>query len=516
MSSMTPETLSRGIDAVERNARGQLIADDRSKVMRTHVPWALLLLVIVPVTALLWQALRWFSGQPVGWFGIGWLAILTCAVPAVALFVRTYMHSASVNRRQALIAMDRTLGSADRLATADDFMRAEHPNGFQKAAIEDAADWVEQGRIADVATRETQALSRQRAVFVVPLAIVLLLSAFGISGLERTAAASVAEEEPQPEPPSVTTENAVAQTPPAVQETEEPKAEEKKQKPAAKRAAKKSSSPVSSVPDEAEESRGQLTEGESSESQQSSNPSSAQGAPSSQGQPSKPDEADQKKKKKKKQKPKPNQRKPKQQEEKKEEPSGATAGQGSSRGSNNNAAANDWSSKSQQATKEDEDADSDDDAEDDDEEQESRGGVQPNMRDRRPPVNRDLNIGLGRARPNPDANGRGGPGAQKKSRGVASLILGVPIPDRITGQPNKGRTRITQQRITPEGEDSESVPAEDRGTRNGPVGPIHHPDFSPWLQDYVKKYFLKRRETADKKSDDTTATDKATEGANKG
>ena len=128
----------------------------------------------------------------------------------------------------------------------------------------------------------------------------------------------------------------------------------------------------------------------------------------------------------------------------------------------NNAAPSDWASTSQAATPDDEDLEEEDEVDDEEEEQESRGGVQPNMRDRRTPVNRDLQIGFGTNRPNPDANGRGGPGGQKKSRGVASLVLGVPIPDRVNGQPNKGRIRITQQRITPEAEQSDPVAAQDR------------------------------------------------------
>lgn len=506
MSSMTPESLSRGIEAVERNARGQLIADDRAKVLRRNLPGALGLLLVVPAAALVWQLERWASGEPVGWFGIGWLCVLTLLVPALALLVRTFSESSRVNRRRALIAMDRTLGSADRLATADEFLHAESRNGFQQAAIEDAAAWVEAGRITEVATTERTAIPDQRALLAIPLAILLLAAAFGISQLAR-AEISVPNVADNPvAPDAVQTEKVTNKQPVAATDVDEPKPEEPKQTSGAKRHANKSAAPATSIPDDAEESRGQLTEGDSSESQQSSNPSSAQGAPSSQGQPSKPDEAKANKKKKNKQKPKANEREPKEQEKKEEEPSGATAGQGSSRGSNNNAAANDWSSKSQQSTKDEEDPDSEEDAEDDDEEQESRGGVQPNLRDRRTPVNRDLNIGLGRARPNPDSNGRGGPGGQKKSRGVASLILGVPIPDRITGQPNKGRTRITQQRITPEAESAESVPAEDRGARNGPIGPVHHPDFSPWLQDYVRKYFLNRRKAADQKADSTTST----------
>ncbi len=512
MSTVNSDNLSRGLDAVARNARGQLLADQRSKMMRGHLPWAIALLLIVPAVALVWQLVRWASGQPVGWFNIGWLALAAIAVPAIALMIRTYSVDTTVKRRRALIAMDRTLGSADRLATADEFLQAESPNGFQQAAIEDAQDWVENGRIVDLESKAAAGTeTKKRGAIVVPIALLLLLAAFGISKLQRVQPELLAAEEPGSEPAAVSVEKpSESQPQPAM--TPEPKPPEQPPKQAtAKRAASRNPAPVSSIPEEAEESRGKLTEGESSESQQSSNPSSAQGAPSSQGQPSKPDKMEPKKKKKNKQKPKPNDREPKEQEKKEEEPSGSTAGQGSSRGSNNNAAANDWSSKSQQSTPDEEDLDSDEDADDDDEEQESRGGVQPNMRDRRPPVNRDLNIGLGNARPNPDANGRGGPGGQKKSRGVASLILGVPIPDRITGQPNKGRTRITQQRIIPEAEDATSVPAEDRGRRNGSVGPVHHPDFAPWLQDHVKKYFLQRRKAAEKKADETTSTDGSSE-----
>ena len=148
---------------------------------------------------------------------------------------------------------------------------------------------------------------------------------------------------------------------------------------------------------------------------------------------------------------------------------------------------------SQEATPDNEGEQEEDEVDEEEEEQESRGGVQPNMRDRRAPVNRDLQIGFGSDRPNLDANGRGGPSGQKKSRGVASLVLGVPIPDRVNGQPNKGRIRITQQRITPEAQQSGRVDAQDRLPRQGAVGPIAHPNFSPWLQDIVRRYFLQRR-----------------------
>ncbi len=328
-----------------------------------------------------------------------------------------------------------------------------------------------------------------------PTAVVVLILAALIAQFERT---SAAETKPVTQPTPIDQRTNVE--PPdrsaksSVQPQHEPPSErtEAQQDKRVQKAVNRQGSANAEIPDNAEESRGKLNEGETRESQQSANPSSAKGAPSASGQPSK--SGDEKKKKPKK-KPKKTDEKEREKKERKqdEKPSGATAGQGSSKGSDNNAAPSDWASTSQAATPDDEDVEDEDDVDDEEEEQESRGGVQPNMRDRRTPVNRDLQIGFGTNRPNPDATGRGGPGGQKKSRGVASLVLGVPIPDRVNGQPNKGRIRITQQRITPEAEQSEQTTAQERAARTAPVGPIHRPTFSPWLQDLVRKYFLERR-----------------------
>ena len=111
-------------------------------------------------------------------------------------------------------------------------------------------------------------------------------------------------------------------------------------------------------------------------------------------------------------------------------------------------------------------------------------------------MSRDLRIGFGN-RPNPDANGRGGPSAPKKSRGVASLVLGVPIPDRVKGQPNPGKTKITQERIEPREEEATSAEAGDRGMRAGPLGRLGPVEMTPWMRQLVRDYFRTRREEED-------------------
>ena len=129
----------------------------------------------------------------------------------------------------------------------------------------------------------------------------------------------------------------------------------------------------------------------------------------------------------------------------------------------------------------------------------ARGGVQPHLRDRRPPVNRDLGIGFGNQK-NPDANGRGGPSEQKKSRGVASLVLGVPIPDHVKGRPNPGKTKITQERVEPQAENAKPADASARMPRQAPVGYLPRPQLMPWMRDLVRSYFRALRTKPGKNS----------------
>ena len=58
------------------------------------------------------------------------------------------------------------------------------------------------------------------------------------------------------------------------------------------------------------------------------------------------------------------------------------------------------------------------------------------------------------------------------------------------------RSGETQQRITPELEESNTVEAQDRTKLSEPVGPIHHPELEPWLQNLVRRYFLDLRKEA--------------------
>jgi hypothetical protein len=416
------------------------------------------------------------------------------AVPALLYLVWRFSSGrVPVTRRRALSAIDHRLDSADRLVTADEFLGHSERSGFMQAAIEDAAGYVERARHADVDPRAASIALRLVERGGVPLALALLALAFWLSTVSPVTKPLVAQEIRPAAAPAVELVRAVDEIlpPPVATEAPEPRTRpdaERRQD----RTRTRATAPVSrEIPEGAEEAEGSMGVGETSESDQSSSPSNARGAPSSQGQPSRPGKTPKKKKAKAGRKPADRDQTEQPQRESRE-PAGSTAGQGTSRGSNRNPVVSDWSNRDLVNTPEDDQVEEEEEVEDEEEEQESRGGLQPNLRDRRPPVNRDLRIGFGN-RSNPDANGRGGPGQHKKSRGVASFVLGVPIPDRVKGQPNPGKTKVTQQRIEPETEEADPTTAERRTPREGSLEPVFHPVLDPVLRDLVRSYFLHQR-----------------------
>ena len=397
---------------------------------------------------------------------------------------------------------DKRLELNDTLQAAEEYLLVAHRSPFMEVTLKEAEAAADRVLERDLfwAWGEWQG---PRGAYAYPLlAIVLLLVGVLFPGYPPHSHATGAPDGPEevviePEVPSsmvkkpLKTPQKKEMPPTARNELNSPKKEEKRNDPAIQ---KNLSAEKNTQDEEAKETDGMSEGGQSSEAQSSGRSDRSMGAPGNQAPASKPNAEAPKPKKK---KPKPNQNKaPKQSKKKTEDKSGATSGRGSSSGSSRNPAVTDWSSKDRVEETEDQDLDEEEDVDDEDTESEARGGLQPNLRDRRPPVNRDLSIGFGN-RQNPDANGRGGPSQRKKSRGVASLVLGVPVPDHVKGQPNPGRVKITQEKIHPKPDEAAIVPAEERGRRASPVGPIPQRTTAPWMKRLMKDYFLRLRQASD-------------------
>ncbi|MEZ6014058.1 MAG: hypothetical protein R3F49_03015 [Planctomycetota bacterium] len=465
-----------------------------ARELQRALPW----LALVPATHLGLQLLRWGTGGEARLAPLSLVALAALGVTLVWAWVTAGERPRpATGRRAALALADQELRLEDRLIAADEFLAQAQQSPFEAAAIEDAAA---RSRAAlDVAlvapTRAPAFVGRAlgwAAALVALLGVSYLVQglaprpARARAALDQVVAAAGA---PLPDAPrDERSERDSVEEPPVTAPERDAR-----ERPRAAESMRAEAAPE--VSEAVKESQGKTGAGRSSGALSTSAASESQSAPSSKGQQSEASERTPKAPPKGARKPKEEKREPPPPDENEEE-SGATAGKGTSKGSNKNPTASDWKSKDQVTDVDDQEVDADEEVDDDEEEQENRGGVQPSLRDRRPPVSRDLQIGFGN-RPNPDANGRGGPSEQKKSRGVASLVLGVPVPDRVKGRPGPGPTKITQERIEPEAEEAAPIPAEAVAPRAGRLDAHGASDLEPALQNLVRSYFLARRAAAD-------------------
>ncbi len=493
VESMQVERLPVHLSAIAERASEVLEHRARRATFLREVARALPWLAVVPVAHIGLQLLRWGTGGPPELLAPLVLAAVAGAATLVWAWITARERPAArAARTAALFAADRQLGLEERLVAADAFLNRREISGFERAAIEDAA----------ARSRAALDAAFSEAPERVPLARPIMGWALLMTALVGVSI-WVAHFEPRDLSRAALSDTQLAaagapvdavgvdETDPGDERSEEPAPPEPEPRVTVKSAESKRAEAAPELSEVVKESRGKTGSGRSSGALSTSSASESQSAPSSKGQESEQSSAPPKTPPKAAPQPKPRKDAPPPPEENDEE-SGATAGKGSSKGSNKNPTASDWKSKDQVTDTDDQEVEADEEVDDDEEEQENRGGVQPSLRDRRPPVSRDLTIGFGN-RPNPDANGRGGPSEQKKSRGVASLVLGVPVPDRVKGRPGPGPTKVTQERIEPEAEEATSVAAGSVTPRSEPLDAHRAPDLEPAMRELVRRYFLARR-----------------------
>ena len=441
----------------------------------------------------------WIAGAGAGLvlLGDGWavagLVILGVGAAAALLALANGLAAASrVDTADALARLDAELGLEDRLLTARDFLGRRTRTGFMQAAVEDAAAAVETARAAVLRPAVAPGTASRDALAGVASTLALIVLAALLRPAVRASAnlSDDAVETARVPEPVVTVRPEPPPAPVRPEAAPEPERRTTPERPGASESA--SEGAPGAIPEDARETRGATGEGRSAEASASQGAGQSKGVPSAQGQVSVPDPKERKSRPRKDSKepdatPTP-QRKPED-----EQKSGSTAGSGAASGSNRNPSTSEWSSKDQVSETDDDPVEDDSDVDDEDSDSEARGGLQPNLRDRRPPVNRDLSVGFGNE-PDEEANGRGGPSQAKKSRGTASLVLGVPVPDHVKGQPNAGRTKITQERVEPQDDDVPQVDAAHRGRRRGPSGHVARPVLAPWMRALVRAYFLSLHE----------------------
>lgn len=486
-------SLRAALDRVEERGAAALRTERRQSAWRPALVRALPWCVYVPLMFLgyaVGRALGLWHGPPVAVL----TALATAFGVALAIVLETVSQAvaADVDPRDALARVEREFDAGERLVTAHVFLGLRHRTPFMEAAIDDARAAVESaGRVKVLprAPRRVPVPGRFRLPAMGVLLAILAASIDREAQLGDLGAAPPVETARRDAPTRRgATPTAEAPTPRVVEAPHPRKGE------AVRKGAQETRADTSTgdLPAERKETLGTTGSGQSSRAAEATGASQSKGVPSGQGQDSEPAPERAKKKNKKPSK-KPDAEDEGEGRKRPAEKSGSTAGSGSASGSNRNPSASEWSSKDRITDTEDDPVENDEEVDDEDSDSEARGGVQPTLRDRKPPANRDLQIGFGN-RPNPDANGRGGPSQMKKSRGTASLVLGVPIPDHVKGQANPGRTKITQERVDPKEDEASAVDAGARSPRATPVRSSRPPALTPFLRALVRDYFTRLHE----------------------
>ena len=418
---------------------------------------------LLPAGAALVLFFRMFD-TPIDTLTSIFLAVIPYA--AYVLFETIEAMTYRPTRGEAISRVDLELGLHDRLRIADEFMGAAHRDPFMDAAVADAEKHLTSAlahEFADHARHpEPVGPAMPVAAFLMLLLALMLSPAAegdGVrAGIETARHVGETAEQSESRPARER-----AHVPPDAVDTPAP--------PPAEAAPQQDPSNVSGSKLDSKRGtpatgRTARTGGSGSQARSAESSGSPSAAGRASAQPLKKQSKESKPRRKK--KPKKTRVSPR---KKPQQNSGATSGSARSSGASKNPTASPWKTRDTPPDQLDEAEAEDQEVEDESEDSESRGGMQPNLRSKKPPANRDLAIGFGN-RANRRSNGRGGASPQKKSRGTASLVLGVPVPDHIKGQPNPGMTKVTRERGEPEREQADEVRAGVRKPRSTPAGAV--------------------------------------------
>ena len=486
--------LAANLDRIARRAQGAMRpwawrqAAERGAEVLAPTATAVPLLVLAASVWGLFSGRSWWS------LGVAPTIALAIALPLASMLVATVLaylrHPPS--RAMRLAFHDHRLGLRDRLQAADFFLRAEAPSGFAQAAIEDAAGFAQRALAAELPKLQWRWPALRPGPWPLGvLALVALVIGLLLRG-QSLALGDSAEDAGAGE-----VDNPVAAAPAAEQPDEEPAHRENQRSPpprpaprpselfafAADAGGERPPLGMGALPADFEPSETRAANAQASQAGLAAAGASSQSA----------DQAPRPKRERTR-KPAGKRRKPTEMRREESASSGVAGGSGTSAGSR--LAASDHPAADNKARSDESQDDVEDDAEDEeDEEQKAAATRKPMLNNQKAPVDRSLTpAGIG-DQERDDLNGRSGPGGLKKTRGVAAMLLGVPMPDHLRGKPNPGRVKVRRERSAPEEKAVQAVPAAARGRRDEAFGDINHMRLPPRARSTVRDYFLAQRQT---------------------
>ncbi len=500
MANATFIELRAQLDELADRGRSYLRRYALVRAVEHSLPETLTALLAVPGLFLA-AALIGRIGGPDFWPFTGWQSAVITILFALGYFVLRSVYrylTVRIDRRIALALFDRKLGFKDRIQAADEFSARDNPRRFQMATIQDAEPYVQRALDArleavkvarpEFNNRNWQHAAAAMAVLLLALVVDTNRTTLGIGSTQESLQTVIADALTAAEPAATESADAAER-----RESETlPAAPEKHRQANNKETSEEFTKSLQRANDASgawsSSDRSGASGGASQQSRSDNAAASASGQGSSAQQERKDREPSARKPSDSDRRPAPDP------EENNESSSGITGGKGSSSGSRT--ASSDKQAADNKAQRDDSEDDAYDDAEDEeDEEQDAAAAARPLLNQRKAPVDRSLvPSGAGPGRENPDTNGRGGPGGLKKARGVAAMLLGVPMPDQLRGQANPGRMKVQRERSEPEEKFVGEQTAEQRGAIDETTGLIAHQGLAPWLKDVVRDYFLAERQ----------------------
>jgi hypothetical protein len=414
-------------------------------------------------------------------------------------------------RRSSTLALyDAELRAHDRLVTADEFLNDAagiegghgHSYGFKQAALADADQYARSALGAALSPLSLRQW-KIRPVSWLGIPAVLLVMGLLYSGLDGTQLAARSNDQ------------ALAA---ALEASVSPKASEEQREAARKRVRKLEQQKrelqlamiekEEALVSESRKSRnekgaaGQPNSGTAAMARSRSNSKDAAGDPSSQKNSSKPKKPEEEKPEEKDDKEDKNRKNKKEEQKSTQTMMSATSGEGKLSMTHSSPSEFDLPEREDKAGAGTKQENSDAESEDEDEQEKTNTAEKPSLSQKMNAMNRDGSNSVpftseGRKLFSSPEFGRANGGEPtKKSRGVPSMVLGVPVPDRVIGMVHPGRSKVTQEDAKPTQESSQMLQAQLRLARADAIGRIAHPGLPGWMRRLVADYFVTLRQQA--------------------
>lgn len=442
---------------------------------------------------LLAELLDTAAGTSLWPFGLAVTVLVALALPVLAVAGCVLFDFARhrIDRRMCLALYDRDLGLKDRLQAADQYLSKADRSDFEQAAVEDARGYAQTAldrKLPPVAIRPPDWIPPHRRLGA--LAVVLLAAALWTGQYSDSQASAGETLVAEAVPGDLRRDSDLTQVLP-----------DPLQPRPASLAARRNTEVE--VPESGAESRpGEMEAREFSAQRQSDNRSAAgsdarrsnrarqaqSGASGQRAEKQEQDESEPRKNEPREQKPRDP---PKEEEDQPKESAGLKGGKGEMSGGR--MAASDHAAAQDKTQQPEPEGDSDYGDEEEDEEQKAGSASKPLISQRKAPVNRSLTPSADSDQERDDLNGRGGPSGLKKTRGVAAMLLGVPLPDYLQGKVNPGRMKIQSEQGRAEEHQADPAQARERPARDAAVGHTLHREIPPLGRDVVRNYFLAQR-----------------------